>query len=271
MSRRFRSLLMDRVNIRTPSLHVLRLALHSHLPERDSVEQHTHSLSQALLYLSGDGWQSLSRNRARVEPGTLVMVSPGILHSFARLGNKVPQCLVIDFKFRHPGRRRTTVSVLTRSELAQVRQCVAHLAHMQAESETALHSAGAALVLQVMITLLRSAGWLARETPHAPGNSGRAISELLSKMDPSASLADVIRQSGYQRDHLNSLVKRETGVTLGQYRSQQRLLLAKRLLMEQIRVSSVAAAVGLPDQSYFSRWFRRQTGQQPSAWGRDWR
>jgi AraC family transcriptional regulator, transcriptional activator of pobA len=245
--------------------------VHSHLPERDSVEQHTHAASQALLYLNGEGWQSLSKNRARVEPGTLIMVSPRILHSFARSGARVPHCLVIDFRFRHPGRRRTTVSTLTRSEIAQVRQALAHLARMQAESEVALHSAGAALVLQVMITLLRSAGWLPRETPHAVRNSGRAISNLLAKMEPAATLSEVIRQSGYQRDHLNSLIKRETGITLGQYRSQQRLTLAKRLLSEQHSVSGVATAVGLPDQSYFARWFRRQTGQQPSAWARDWR
>ncbi len=248
----------------------MKLAVHSHLPERDYVEQHTHTSSQALLYLSGEGWQSLSRTRARVEPGTLVMVSPGILHSFSRLGGKIPQCVVIDFRYRHPGRRRTVVSSLSRSELAQVRQSISALSRMQTESQSAMHSAGAALVLQIMVTLLRSAGWLPREIPRALGGAGRAISDLLAKLDPAMPLREVIRRSGYQRDHLNSLIKRESGITLGQYRSQRRLALAKRLLTEQVRVSAVAAAVGLPDQSYFARWFRKQTGQQPSTWGRDW-
>jgi AraC family transcriptional activator of pobA len=270
MRQRFRSLLIDRVNLRTPTLHVLKLAVHSHLPERDSVEQHTHTSSQALLYLSGDGWQSLSKNRARVEPGTLVMVSPGVLHSFSRLGGKVPQCVVIDFRFRHPGRRRTMVSSLSRSELSQVRQNLAALSRIQKESTSELHSVGAALVLQIMVILLRSAGWLPREIPHAGGGAGRAISELLSRLDPAIPLREVISQSGYQRDYLNSLIKREAGITLGQFRSQRRLALAKRLLTEQVRVSAVASAVGLPDQSYFARWFRRQTGRQPSSWGRDW-
>lgn len=165
MKKRFRSLLLDRVNLRTPTLHVMKLAVHGHLPERDSVEQHSHTSSQALLYLSGDGWQSLSKYRARVEPGTLVMVSPGILHSFARIGGKVPQCVVIDFRFRHPGRRRIVVSSLSRSELSQVRQSLALLSRLQAESQVALHSVGAALVLQIMVTLLRSAGWLPRKFP----------------------------------------------------------------------------------------------------------
>jgi hypothetical protein len=50
--------------------------VHRHLPELASVTQHIHASSQALLYLSGDGWQRISRNTARVEPGTLVMIPP---------------------------------------------------------------------------------------------------------------------------------------------------------------------------------------------------
>jgi AraC family L-rhamnose operon transcriptional activator RhaR len=177
--------------------------------------------------------------------------------------------MVLDFRFRQPARRRAMLSSLTRSELTQIRQNLAYLGRLQADSHTALHSAGAVVVLQLMVTLLRSAGWLPREMPHGTSNARRAIPDLLSRVDPSTPLPDIIRKSGYQRDYLNSLVKKETGITLGQYRSQQRLALAKKLLAEQVTVSGVASAVGLPDQSYFARWFRRQTGLQPSAWGRD--
>jgi AraC family L-rhamnose operon transcriptional activator RhaR len=161
------------------------------------------------------------------------------------------------------------VSSLTRSELAQVRQSLAHLGRLQADSQTALHSIGAVVVLQLVVTLLRAAGWLPRETYQRPNTTGSAIPDLLANMDLSAPLSEIIRKSGYQRDHLNSLIRRETGITLGQCRSQQRLALAKKLLSEQVTVSGVASAVGLPDQSYFARWFRRQTGLQPSVWGRD--
>jgi AraC family L-rhamnose operon transcriptional activator RhaR len=268
MNRRFRSLLIENVNIRTPRLQVTRLAVHRHLPELAKVGQHTHPSSQALLYLSGEGRQRISRSSARVEPGTLVMIPPGTPHSFVRSGTKMPLCLAIDCRLRLPGRRQAAVSSLNRSELAQVRQSLAHLARMHSDSQEELHIDAAVLVLQIMVTLLRSAGWLPRETAPARGQSGKAILGLLSRIEPSTPLAEVIRRSGYQRDHLNSLVKRETGLTLGQYRAERRLSLAKRLLAEQVQVSGVATAVGLPDQSYFARWFRRQTGQQPSAWGR---
>jgi AraC family L-rhamnose operon transcriptional activator RhaR len=269
MKRRFRSLLIDSVNIRTPSLHVLKVAVHSHFPERELVEPHSHASSQALLYLAGEGWQSFSKNRARVEAGTLVMVPPGILHSFVRLGGKVPLCLVVDFRFRQPGRRQATLSSLTRSELTQVRQSLAHLGRLQADSQTALHSIGAVVVLQLAVMLLRASGWLPRETYQRAAAARSAIPDLLARMDLATPLKEIIQKSGYQRDHLNSLIRSETGITLGQYRSQLRLALAKKMLAEQVRVAAVASAVGLQDQSYFARWFRRQTGLQPSVWGRD--
>jgi AraC family transcriptional regulator, transcriptional activator of pobA len=269
MNRRFRSLLIESANIRTPSLHVMRLAVHRHLPELARVGQHSHSSSQALLYLSGEGWQRISRGAARVEPGTLVVIPPGTPHSFARSGTKMPLCLAVDFRVRPPGRCDSAVSSLNRSELSQVRQSLAQLARIHSETGAALPIEASILVLQVMVALLRSAGWLPREAAPSGGQPGGAILRLLSGIEPSTPLGEVVGRSGYQRDHLNSLVKRETGLTLGQYRAERRLALAKRLLGEQVQVSAVATSVGLPDQSYFARWFRRQTGQQPSNWGRN--
>jgi AraC family L-rhamnose operon transcriptional activator RhaR len=87
-------------------------------------------------------------------------------------------------------------------------------------------------------------------------------------MDPTASSLNVVKQSGYHRDHLNRLVKKETGLTLGQFRMQLRLEKAKDLLSSGVQVGNVATMVGFLDQSYFARWFRRQTGQPPSRWSR---
>jgi AraC family transcriptional regulator, transcriptional activator of pobA len=264
--RRFRSLLIEKVNIRVPGLHVMSLAVHRHLAELGSVELHRHASSQALLYLSGAGRQTLSRHKVRVEPGTLVLIPPGIPHSFERSGPKAPLCLAIDFQFRHSEPRGAAVSSLTRSEVALVRQSLADLVRMHPVIPGELPCAGAVLVLQLMLILMRSGGWLPRDVVPVKHRGSSAIAGILTKLEPSTPLGEVVRRSGYQRDHLNSLIKRETGLTLGQHRAGQRLSLAKRLLASRESVSSVATAVGLTDQSYFARWFRKQTGQRPSEW-----
>jgi AraC family transcriptional activator of pobA len=264
--RRFRSLLIEKVKIRVPGLHVMRLAVHRHLAELGSVELHRHAFSQALLYLSGAGRQTLSSHKVRVEPGTLILIPPGTPHSFERSGPKAPLCLAIDFQWRRAEEWTAAVSSLNRSEVALVRQSLAELVRMHPLSPGELPCAGAVLVLQLMLILMRSGGWMPRDVAPAGRRSGGAIASVLAKLEPSSSLDEVVRRSGYQRDHLNNLIRRETGLTLGQHRARQRLSLAKRLLSTRESVSSVAAAVGLPDQSYFARWFRKQTGQRPSEW-----
>jgi AraC family L-rhamnose operon transcriptional activator RhaR len=124
------------------------------------------------------------------------------------------------------------------------------------------------VILQLLITMLRAAGWLERLRPPSGVVKGQAINRLVSTMDPAADLVGVVQRSGYHRDHLNRLLKRETGLTLGQLRAQQRLAKAKELLSSGVTVGNAAAIVGLPDQSYFARWFRSQTGQRPSRWSR---
>jgi AraC family L-rhamnose operon transcriptional activator RhaR len=266
MMRRFRSLLIDRVSVRIPGLHILKFAMHRHLPELASVNPHRHGWSQAILYLSGNGRQRFAGGEAGVEPGTLVLLPPGVPHSFVRSGRRAPLCLLIDFRFKLP-RAKAVVCCVNRSELAQIRQNLASLLKHQIRGEHPLHWESSVLVLQLLMVLLRSAGWIDR-VPLGKTKQGAVIVQRLVNLELHSPLSEFIRKSGYQRDYLNRLVKKEVGLTLGQYRTQQRLLLAKRLLTQGVRVAEVSTAVGLLDQSYFARWFRKQTGQPPLVWNR---
>ncbi|MBW8782644.1 MAG: helix-turn-helix domain-containing protein [Verrucomicrobia bacterium] len=263
--RQFRSLLINNAQLRIPGLEVLTIAAHGHMPELASVSLHRHPWSQAILYLSGGGRQTFSNHRARVEAGTLVMVPPAVSHSFERRGRRAPLCLLIDFRFRGARKRHATVSSLSRSELSQIRQNLVQLVRLHKGAHEGPRCESAVLILQTLMLMLRSAGWLERAPALTAHPQDRAIIGLLGKLQPSAPLTEAVSQSGYQRDHLNRLVKRHTGLTLGQHRAQRRLALARKLLSEGMQVGNVAAAVGLPDQSYFARWFRRQTGVSPSA------
>lgn len=173
---------------------------------------------------------------------------------------------MIDFRLRGANRQTPAVCCLTRSELAQIQQQLARLRSVHTGPRRVLRWEGAVAILQTLITLLRAAGWIERLPTRHIDSAGRAMREMLAKMDHTDSLATVVQRSGYQRDHLNRLVKKATGLTLGQYRAQARLTKAKELLAQGLQVASVAAAVGLADPNYFARWFRRQTGQRPSTW-----
>ncbi len=265
---RFRSLLIDRVNLRMPGLQVLRLAVHRHLAEHASVELHRHTWCQAIVYLRGAGVQTIGETRARIEAGSLVVLPPGRPHAFERRRGRTPLCVLVDFRLRTGRKRAAVVRALNRSELAQLGQQVAILVRLQTGVGDALRLEGAPPVLQILLTILRAAGWIDRMGTAGGERRNPAIEHLLATLPETESLTAASRQSGYHRDHLNRLVKQETGLTLGQYRAQRRLVKAKELLGTAMQVAHVGSAVGFQDQSYFARWFRRQTGLTPTAWSR---
>jgi len=264
--RRFRSLLIDRANLRVPGLHVIGVALHRHLAEHASVTLHRHAWAQALIYFSGAGEQTIGDRTWTIEAGTLVLLPPGVPHGFLRQHARSPVCLMIDFRLRGVRGKPAVVRGLSRSDLNQLRQDVAMLVRLQQGAGAACRWEGAVPVLQLLLTSLRSGGWLETATLPEGEASNPALRSLLTDLPHDQPLAQAIRRSGYQRDHLNRLVKRETGLTLGQYRDRERLAKAKELLAAGMQVAPVGAAIGLVDQSYFARWFRRHTGWRPSQW-----
>ncbi|WNR42896.1 response regulator [Paenibacillus roseipurpureus] len=66
--------------------------------------------------------------------------------------------------------------------------------------------------------------------------------------------------------YLSSIFKQKTGRTLTQYISEVRIEHAIVMLRSTDKsIAEIAEAVGLKDANYFSRVFRKQTGQPPSA------
>ncbi|RAJ00493.1 AraC-like DNA-binding protein [Chitinophaga skermanii] len=64
--------------------------------------------------------------------------------------------------------------------------------------------------------------------------------------------------------YLNTICKKETGITAGDHIRQRLLLEAKRMLtLTQQDVKEIAFALGFSDTSYFSRFFKRYTGFTP--------
>lgn len=66
-------------------------------------------------------------------------------------------------------------------------------------------------------------------------------------------------------NYLNKAVKTRTHRTAIDWIEIARINIAKKLLKDPaIPIADIATMVGLPDQSYFSRFFKKKTGQTPS-------
>lgn len=78
-------------------------------------------------------------------------------------------------------------------------------------------------------------------------------------------LADYARELDVTANHLNDVVRAETGRSAGSIVRQRRLLDAQRLLSHSdLTVSEIGYQTGFPDPSYFGRFFRRETGRTPA-------
>lgn len=69
------------------------------------------------------------------------------------------------------------------------------------------------------------------------------------------------------RDYLNRLFKKETGVSLAEYIVEKKMETAKELLvMTDLSVGEVGYWVGYENFSYFSRYFKKITGDSPASY-----
>lgn len=72
--------------------------------------------------------------------------------------------------------------------------------------------------------------------------------------------------AGVSEDYVSRTFRNETGLTPWEYLTRLRIAKAKELLVSDSgSVASIAARVGIDDQAYFSRVFRKVTGTTPQA------
>lgn len=111
---------------------------------------------------------------------------------------------------------------------------------------------------------------LSRIRPGQKSSLPAAVNRFLeSVFDPcrtGGSIASYAAEIGISENYLSRLVKNATGRSVGAWIDIVRIQRAKRLLSDtRLSVLDVATAVGVEDQSYFSRLFRKETGLTPSA------
>lgn len=263
-----RPILLERLHLRCGDWSVRELRVNRHLEAFDLQAPHRHSHGQLLLYLRGGGEQHVGGKRYPVGPGAVFFIPPGQKHSFREHAPRLAICLVADLGGKGPARLGTATGWLPAEELARVRERLNRLAHEKGEHADGdrsleLGAGGTALLL------LESCRHACLKSP-PPADEGPVVARrLLRTVDPGGVApppGELARRVGLQQDYLNRLVKRGTGLTLGQWRARELLKTAERELAKEGTIGEAALKLGFADANYFSRWFRKQTGMTPGSW-----
>lgn len=247
-------ILIQKIEIQALGFVLRKLQLNRH---RDTeVSAHAHDCAQLILYLSGEGWQTIRGRRQIARTGDLFVIPPGTPHGFALQGRSRPLCLVLDYQLEGSGRVRAVHRRLAPETLNELH---ALLARVPPKGRLTLSDYPA--ILAVVARLLEHD---AAQTPPPPS----LFEKLREPLRSAAPLGRIARNFGYHPDHLSRKLKRESGLGLRALRDRVRLEAAQRALRTTPSVAEAAVQCGFEDPNYFARWFRRQTGQTPQAWRR---
>lgn len=109
--------------------------------------------------------------------------------------------------------------------------------------------------------------------PQDAGQNHQMISRIKQyidqHLDEELSEKDLAEQLYVTSSHFSRLFKQEEGIGCREYIIARRLERAKNLLSSSdLRVGSIAAAVGYKDVNYFSASFKKYTGQAPGEYRR---
>jgi len=106
----------------------------------------------------------------------------------------------------------------------------------------------------------------AGNTLTVPDTVSKFLEAVFNPDQPIGTIATYAQAAGISENYLSRQVKQSTGRSVGQWIDAVRIVKAKRLLASTaIPIIDVAAAIGLDDQSYFARFFKRETGLTPTG------
>lgn len=245
-------ILVRQIEIQALGFVLRRLQLNRH--HEAEVAAHRHPHSQLILYLSGEGLQTIHGRRHFAQGGDLFLIPAGVPHGFALRGRSRPLCLVVDYEAGGHSRRM----VHRRLSPAALNELHAELARLPAKGRLSLADYGAIL------------GVVARLLEPQSGDPRPAANSLYDRMRVLLAGATTpgraARAAGYHPDHLTRKLKREAGLGMRALRNRLRLEAAEAALRHCATVAEAATRCGFDDPSYFTRWFRRQRGLAPRAW-----
>ncbi len=123
-----------------------------------------------------------------------------------------------------------------------------------------------ALLAMLGQLLKRHAGLLPAAMPGEAPGLYRARELLESSLLEDIGIADLAAEAGISRFHLARSFRKRYGLSPSEYRRQQRLRVARRLIIAGAGLAEAAVAAGFVDQAHFTRQFKASYGVSPGRW-----
>jgi len=248
---------------------------------------HKHDFYLTVLFTHGTGWHEIDFKRHNVSPGSLFFLQPGqthhweftpdiegiiLFHSLAFFQLNCPLQNLADFPF-YRTRREVPLMQLESKALDLFWANLQSLSSEYQSKEPYKYSRISSLLNCFYIDAARiyAAGvpWTRTETSGYAGKFHQfeaLIEEHFAGEKSAAYYAGLMNMSA---KHLNRISKECSGMTSTEVITEHVLLEGKRLLSNQeLNLNELAFALGFDEYAYFSRLFKKHTGETPSDFRR---
>lgn len=260
---------------RNPELKGLECCRVEH--SRHAFPNHAHDGLYAFGVMEKGATYCLGRNSDAVtEPGKLVLINPGQVHSGVPVADTrityrmvyvdadLMNTLAGDLRGQADSQPEFKRMIVPGRQLVGM---LTHLCRLMELSDDALEIES--VLLETMAGLLTSYGGVRMERSSRRYHSkvvNLAKEYMTADLEQKLSLENIADSVGLSRYHFLRVFKRATGISPHTFRTLKRIDLAKKLLLQGISPVQVALETGFTDQSHFTRTFRQMTGATPGQY-----
>ena len=249
--------------------------------ERDEYCLHNHAMYELVYCLRGDVVYQAESVRYRMEPGSLLIISPAVLHKlfvcsdapferhtifinyFGRtsaLSSLIAQCQ------RPVGEKRIGSAYYGPAQGEELRHMFERLSQAAGAKDEAVSQLtpffAQALAAELAMTIY------GKDPERYSVSSSKTIDTLLLYLSQNftndISLSELSERFFLSKDYCNRLFHKVTGMTVMQYVLYNRVLYARQLLSDGVAAATAAKRAGFSDYSNFYRAYRKVTGRMPS-------
>jgi len=250
---------------------------------------HRHDFFEVLYLLKGSGYHVIDGNKYEIKPPCVFFMSPGQAHKLELsndiegyififtadfyLLNRSNQNSLIEFPFFYTIHQDNPPLLLekesdTRFLETLFRQSIAEIKQVGDYTPEMLRS-----ILDLILTTC-AARYQVYENVLNKGKGQILVKRFFHLVEENhqknLSLSDYSGMIGVTPNHLTQTVKLLTGKTSSQIIKSKQLMEIKRLLVHtNLSVSEIANQLNFDDQSYFTKFFKRETGITPIQYRTD--
>jgi AraC family L-rhamnose operon transcriptional activator RhaR len=261
---KFQPIFLENLRISIPGYSILRFANHRHTKRSDLVEEHSHTHSQFLLYLRGQGIQTVDQHPVQVRRGSLLYFPPGSSHGFVKSMKSPPISLVINFKEKKVLSNPIAQRVINPERLSEVEKTLNQMIR-SVDLNPVQNIQLSVEILKIFSILFHE--WNNKEERKVFPVTQKIRSLLQNLQIIPKSAGELSTLLGEDLSSLNRKIRRESTLNLGTLLDEARQSRAFEQLKDPThRISQIAWICGFSDPNYFARWFRKKVGQSPRQW-----